>query len=96
MRRVVWRALLALGVLAALPVGARAQGTCTASVGAKCSTAITVATPNATTLANPRYVALTSVPTALTWTVGSADLTAGTTSTEAYTLTISQIGRAHV
>ena len=90
MTRATWTLLVA-SLAASLGVGraARAQGTCTATVGTKCTTAITLSTPNASSITNPKVVTLTASPTAGTWTVGAAALDAGTSNVVPVTLTVS-------
>lgn len=80
-----WAVLLALVIWCGV---AEAQGTCTAPVGTKCTTAITLPTPNSSSVTNPRVVMLSASPVASTWTVGSATLDAGTSAVVPITLTI--------
>ena len=65
-----------------------AQGTCNANVGTKCTTTITVPTPNASSISNPLVVSLTVTPLAGTWTVNTASLDAGTSDAVPVTMTV--------
>lgn len=80
-----------LGLFLALAVWAgstaTAQGSCSASLGTKCST-ILIASRNAASLTNPKLMQLTVSPAATTLPVGEAELTAGATAASPVVLTI--------
>lgn len=82
---------LSRAILPALVIwsgAAAAQGNCTAPVGTKCTTAITLSAPNSSSITNPRVVMLSVSPVSSTWAVGSTALDAGKSDVIPITLTI--------
>lgn len=89
MIRLIRALLVGLSIGLGATQAAGAQGTCTAAVGTKCSTAITLATPNASSVTNPRVVTMTASPAAGSWSVRSNELDAGTSGAVPVTVTVS-------
>jgi len=81
------RALSCVALLVVIVGQARAQGTCSASVGSPCQ--ITVPAPNATAFTNPRVIYLLSrAPSVVSWTVTQANVDAGISDPVAVTLEV--------